>query len=190
MQILGLSDSTAKPEGSRVKALLWPTIRNEYDADYICQQGFWVCAVIAVVTLGSSLFTGNVVINLIFAVYYFLGGIGVRQSSRFAAIAIFLNYVLSMLAGGFASLGVISIITVGLLLANVRGTWLTARWRAAATEPPPLRLSQTIGDKISNQLPSQVWPLGKWLFYLLSAILGALIAIGIIRLWFYTPAAP
>jgi hypothetical protein len=112
------------------------------------------------------------------------------QCSRFAAVAVFVNYVLSMLAGGFASLGVASIITVGLLLANVRGTWLTARWRAAATEPPPLRLSQTIGDKISNQLPSQVWPLGKWPFYLLSVILATLITIGIIRLLSYSPAAP
>ena len=109
MQILGLSDSTAKPEGSRVKALLWPTIRHEYDADYICQQGFWVCVVIALITFGSSLFTGSVVISLIFAVYYFLGGIGVRQCSRFAAVAVFVNYVLSMLAGVDRDPGVPSI---------------------------------------------------------------------------------
>ena len=64
--------SSPKPEGSRVKALLWPTIRHEYDADYICQQGFWVCSVLAVMTLGMGVFigsVGSVIVSLFEAVY-------------------------------------------------------------------------------------------------------------------------
>ena len=190
MQILGLSDSTTKPEGSRIKALFWPTIRHEYDADYICQQGFWVCSVLAVITLGLGLLSGNVRTSLafsVFAVYYFLGGIGVRQCSRFAATAVFVNYLLSILGSGLAGIGVLSVITLALLLANVRGTWLAARWRAASTEPPPMRISQTLGDRISSQLPPQVWPVGRWMFYVLAAMLTGLLVMGMVQ--FYAPAA-
>ena len=42
---------------------------------------------------------------------------GVRQCGRFAAIAIFVDYLLSIIAG--SAFGVVNIITVGLLLGNV-----------------------------------------------------------------------
>jgi putative methionine-R-sulfoxide reductase with GAF domain len=57
MQTLGLSESTPRTE-SRWRALLWPTIRNEGDFDYITRQGFWICFLVAAATLVLGAFTG------------------------------------------------------------------------------------------------------------------------------------
>ncbi len=63
MQTLGLSDSTPRTEG-RLKALLWPSIRNDGDFDYITEQGFWVCFTVGVITLLFSFFTRSVFVGL------------------------------------------------------------------------------------------------------------------------------
>jgi hypothetical protein len=59
MQALGLSDSTPCAE-SRWRALLWPTIRNEVDFDYVTTQGLWICFIVAAPTLALSPFSGSV----------------------------------------------------------------------------------------------------------------------------------
>ena len=51
--------------------------------------------------------------------YMFLAGVGVRQRSRFAAAVVFANYLAGSLLTG---IGVVSVIFLGLLLANVRST--------------------------------------------------------------------
>lgn len=58
MQTLGLSDSTPRTE-SRWRALLWPTIRNEGDFDYITAQGLWICFVVAALTVVFSALAGS-----------------------------------------------------------------------------------------------------------------------------------
>lgn len=50
MQTLGLSDSTTRSEG-RLKSLFWPSIKNGADVDYLGAQGYWVCTLIAIVSL-------------------------------------------------------------------------------------------------------------------------------------------
>lgn len=173
MQTLGLSDSTPKPE-RRLKALLWPTIRNEYDFDYITQQAFWVCFIVAI----STLILGFVIKAFIAAMFdfafYLLGGIGVRQRSRAAAVTTFAAYLLSGIVGqrytgsGF---GVVRIIFLALLFSNVRGAWLSSRWKAKLDPADlPVRLNQTVFDKLSDQLPSRVWPFAKWIFGFFAAI--------------------
>jgi hypothetical protein len=183
MQTLGLSDSTPKPE-NRLKALLWPTIRQQYDADYICQQGFWICFALGVMTLLFALISGAVLTplvsfaaGLIFALYYFLGGVGIRQGSIFAAVAVFVNYLLANLT----SIGILNILWLALLLANVRATWLAARWRATSTEPPPMRMNQTLGDKLSDSLPERIWPAAAFLFYPLALVLFGLLLVALLR---------
>jgi len=165
MQILGLSDSTPKTEG-RLKALLWPTIRNVSDVDYVAQQGLWVCFALAAVTLVfGGLLVGNLYI-LFDVLYLFLAGVGVRQGSRFAAVIVFLNYLSGTLRTG---IGVVSVIFLALLLANIRGIWLSSRWEPSG-EPAPERLNQTLGDKICDQIPRRIWPVARWLFYPMAVI--------------------
>jgi len=77
MQTLGLSDSTPRTE-SRWRALLWPTIRNEGDFDYITTQGFWVCLIVAAVTLAVNPFNGSLVWGVFESVFFFFAGVGVR----------------------------------------------------------------------------------------------------------------
>jgi hypothetical protein len=172
MQTLGLSDSTPRTE-SRLRSLLWPTIRDEADVDYLTQQGFWICFVVALFTLGSSFFSGTVLGGLFESIFFFLCGIGIRERSRFAAFAAFGAYLLSALVlqrytgQGF---GVVRIIFLALLLANIRGMLLSARWPKTEGEAAPIRLHETIGDKLSDSLPSFLWPKTRVVFYLLAVL--------------------
>src|SRR6185369_13150695 len=96
MQSLGLSDSTPRTEG-RLRALLWPTIHNMGDLDYVTQQGFWICFFVAVVTLLSSLLGGAPLVVAFEALFYFLAALGVRERSRVAGISAFSAYLLDAL---------------------------------------------------------------------------------------------
>jgi hypothetical protein len=167
MQTLGLSDSTPRTEG-RLKALLWPTIRNDGDFDYVTEQGFWVCFIVAVSTFAFSIFTRSFFLGGFEASFYFLAGVGVRQRNKLAAISAFVAYFLGGLviqrytSNGF---GIGRIIFLALLLSNIRGIWLSARWKKAVDPlQEPIRLKETMFDKLSDQLPSLIWPKAKWVF--------------------------
>ena len=181
MQTLGLSDSTPRTE-NRLRALLWPTIRNDVDFDYVTTQGFWICFLVAVFTIIWSAMSGSWISGLFEAGFYFLAAMGVRQQSRVAACAAFSAYLMSALVmqryngGGFS---VITIIFLALLFANVRGSWVSAHWSASQREYTVPRLSQTLGDKLSDQLPSFVWPKLRVLFYILAAIEITLLAVAL-----------
>jgi hypothetical protein len=173
MQTLGLSDSTPRTEG-RLKALFWPTIRNEFDVDYITRQGFWLCLIIATLTLILGLFTGPKWAAVAEFLFFFLGGVGIRQRSRFAAMAVFLVYLLST-----PNFGIVRIIFLGLLLANVRGIWLSARWSSSGVDPLPESLSPTFTSKLAEALPPFLWPKTRILFYLFAALEFA----GVLAIW-------
>lgn len=184
MQTLGLSDSTPRTE-TRVKSLFWPSIHNEADVDYVSRQGLWLCCWVAAVTLIFEAISGSPFAALFEASFYFLGGLGVRQRSRFAAVSVFLAYVLSAFAmqrlsgNGFS---VLRIFGQALLLANVRATWLSALWRRTATEPPPVPMNETLADKVSDRLPIFLWPKIRWVFYVM-----AVVEIGLILLLVFIP---
>ncbi|WP_321473717.1 hypothetical protein [uncultured Paludibaculum sp.] len=172
MQTLGLSDSTPRTE-SRWRALFWPTIRNVGDFDYITRQGLWICYLVAAFTVVFSAFGGYPLAGIFEGLFYFLAALGVRQRSRFAAIAAFSGYLLSGLVlqrytgNGF---GVVRIIFLALLFANIRGNWLSARWATEEQlEFPPMRLNQTLADKLADQLPTWLWPKVRVVFYVISA---------------------
>lgn len=172
MQTLGISDSTPRTE-NRLKSLFWPSIRHETDVDYVSQQGFWICLLAAASTLVLETLQGSPLAALFEATFFLLGGIGVRARSRFAAVTVFLASLLSSLVlqrltgNGF---GFLRILVLALLLANIRGTWLSALWRRIATEPPPVPLNETIWDKLTDRLPIYLWPKTKWLFYVLAVV--------------------
>jgi hypothetical protein len=169
MQTLGLSESAPRTE-SRLRSLFWPTLQNEGDFDYVTAQGFWVCVVVAAFSIVVNLLSGNGIAGLFDCLIFFLAGLGVRQRSRFAAVTVFLAYLLNVLVAvrytgrGF---GVAPILFLALLFANIRGNWLSSCWKGESSEPQPIRLNETNGDKLSNQLPAFLWPKIRVIFYVL-----------------------
>ena len=183
MQTLGLSDSTPRTE-SRLKSLFWPTIRNEGDVDYLTQQGFWICFVVAVITLVSYCISGSVLGGVFESTFFFLSGIGIREKSRIAAVGAFSAYLLSAIVlqrytgQGF---GLVRVIFLVLLLANIRGISLSARWPNEDADSVP-RLNVTLGDKLSDSMPKLLWPKTKYLLYVLT-----MMEIGILVVSLFAP---
>jgi hypothetical protein len=153
--------------------LFWPTIRNEGDLDYITRQGLWICSVVAALTAVTSTLAGSPIAGLFEGAFFFLAGLGVRERSRVAGIAAFSAYFLSALVlqrytgNGF---GVVRLIFLALLFANIRGNWLSARWGQDQDEMGQIRLNQTLGDKLSDQLPRFLWPKARYVFYVLAGL--------------------
>ncbi|MBY0502936.1 MAG: hypothetical protein K2X03_03435 [Bryobacteraceae bacterium] len=167
METLNISDQTARSE-SRWKTLFWPTLQNDVDVDTVTRQGFWLCAVVGVASLLFSAMAGQLAAGIIEGSFFFLAGIGVRRRSITAALGALAIYSLTtFILLRIGQFGVVRIFMMALLLANVRGIWLTARFRAEAQEPPPLPMDRTWSERLSDRLPLAVWPWGRWLFYLL-----------------------
>ncbi|HEV3037244.1 MAG TPA: hypothetical protein VHA33_05600 [Candidatus Angelobacter sp.] len=185
MQTLGISDSTPDTE-SRLKSLFWPSIKTGSDVDYLGRQGFWVCAVVAVIASIFLVIADRPFFAVLVLLFYYLGGVGVRERSRYAATIIFVMYFIDTVFLGAALLsagGVIRIILLGLLLSNLRATWVASGWRPGsedATLPP--RLADTWGDKLSDQLPMWLWPKIRIFYYIFSGCFLAFMALGLITI--------
>src|SRR5260370_3753202 len=96
MQTLGLSDSMRRSD-SRLKSLFWPSIQSSSDVDYLGAQGYWVCAVIAAISLVVLVISGHPLLGgFVFLVFY-LGGVGVRERSRYAAGCVLAPSVMELL---------------------------------------------------------------------------------------------
>jgi hypothetical protein len=172
MQTLGLSDSTPRTE-SRLKSLFWPTIRTQWDLDYVTNQGFWICVLVGGVTFGFGLFTGGGIVGILDFIFYLLAGSGVRLRSRVAAVTALALYTLSgvvLQMGANQGFGVMRILFMATLLANVRGIWISASWPKPVPEDTPEQTALTFFDKVSDRLPALLWPRLKWLFYILAAL--------------------
>lgn len=154
METLGLSDAPQASEG-RIKSLFWPSIRNGMDVDNLGTQGYWVCTCVAVLSLALLTMHGQAVSAIAIFLFYYLGGVGVRERSRYAAIVVFLMYLLDTLTAP----GILRIIISALLLSNLRGTWIASRWTPGSDEAIlPSRLNETFTDKLVDQFPAWLWP--------------------------------
>ena len=176
MQTLGLSESTPRSD-NRVKSLFWPEVANNTDVDALGSQGYWVCTVVAVFSFIVLAFTGSPITGfLIFLLFYF-GGVGVRERSLYSAIVVTVVYSLDFFMG---NISILRVIFAALLVANVRATWLSSRWRGDTEEAilPP-RMDLTLADKFADQLPRWLWPKIRVLYYIFSGILVMLIALGL-----------
>jgi hypothetical protein len=175
VQTLGLSNSTARSE-SRLKTLFWPSIQTANDVDYLGAQGFWVCVIVAVLALVFSAFTGHPVAGAFLLLFYYLGGVGVRERSRYAAAVVFAMFAADTVVSGF---GLPRLIISGLLLSNLRATWIAAHWNPESAEAVmPPRFSESWSDKFADQLPTRLWPKVRIIYYVFSAAFLALIAAG------------
>lgn len=176
MQTLDLADSTTRSE-NRLKSLFWPSIQTANDVDYLGSQGFWVCVIVAVLTLVFSLLTGHPIAGGFVLAFYYFGGIGVRERSRYAAAVVLAMFLLDSIASGF---GIPRLIVLGLLLSNLRATWIAANWKAGSDQAAlPPRFSESWSDKFADQLPTRLWPKIRTAYYVFSACLLALIAVGL-----------
>lgn len=165
METLGLSESTPRTE-SRLKSLFWPVIQNGSDVDYLGAQGYWVCTVVAVLSFVLLTATGQVITGVATLLFYYLGGVGVRERSRYAAAAVFAMYPLDTVL----SPGVVRVLISALLLSNLRATWIASRWKPESEEAVlPPRLRETWADKFADQFPSWLWPKARIVCYAFSA---------------------
>lgn len=181
MQTLDLSGESRKSDG-RLKSLFWPTVENAWDVDYLGQQGFWLCLIIAVLSFALLAITaantlnpvGRVIEYILAAVIFFVyvvGGMGVRQSSWPAAATIFTLYVVNMFSSGRPP-GILTIIIAAVLLSNVRATFLASRWKPVAEdEDRPTRFNETFRDKLVDQFPPKLWPILRIPFFIASTLL-------------------
>jgi hypothetical protein len=208
MQILGLARSTQKM-GRRLKTLLWPTIRTRVDLDTVTTQGFCICALMGCVMAAAvflairellqilrpseatfSALAGiamwPAVTGALAVAFILLAGIGSRMRSRFAATAAFAAVLLDAaikqieLGTGF---GVMRLVLLALLLANVRGTWLAASFHPSESDLPPIRHGGTWRSKLADQWPAAIWPWGRYLFYLLAGLGPVLMAWSVLE-WY------
>jgi hypothetical protein len=149
--------------------------------DTLGQQGFWVCLIVGLISGVIVILTGHPFIALLTMVFMWLGGIGVREHSVAAAIfvagAYLLNILVSLLAG--VPPGALDILITGLLLANIRGTYIAAAWQEkGALEEFPERLNAAFFDWLVDQLPAKLWPAGRFVFYVVGAIYVMLLILG------------
>ena len=187
MQTLGISDSTSRSE-SRIKSLFWPSIESGIDVDYLAIQGYWVCTVVGALSLVVVLAAHQPIIGIITFLFFHLGGVGVREHSRFAATVVFVYYMIDTLASFkflMASPGmiVLRVIITALLLSNLRATWIAAHWQPGAEDAAlPMRLSDTLADKFVNKWQAWVWPKLKVVYYILSIGWLLLVGLGLIAM--------
>ena len=176
VQTLNLSDSMPRSE-SRIKSLFWPSIQSSSDVDYLGAQGYWVCVAVAVLSLIILVISDQPITGTFVLLFYYLGGVGVRERSRYAAGCVSVAYLVDTMASGPS---IVRIVLAALLLSNFRATWIAARWKPDSEEAAPVpRWSETWTDKFADKLPPFLWPKVRILYYILSACYLILAAIGL-----------
>ena len=186
MQTLGLSDAAERTD-SRLKSLFWPSVQSGADVDYLGAQGYWICALIAVVSLVFSLLQGTPFLAITLLLFFYFGGVGVRQRDPAAAGMVFLFYAVDTLTMVFVmvfaspwGMMVFRIFVTALLLSNVRATWIASKWKTDSEEAAlPPRLNETWSDKFADQLPLILWPKARIPYYIFGGCVLTLVSIGL-----------
>ena len=183
MGYLGLSGPVIK-EDNLFQRLFWPG-DHAGEANALGQQGFWICAVVAIVSFVVLTIQGHLLIALLSLAFFGLGGVGVREHSTAAAILVAAAYLLNQAAGLMTGKypGAMTIIAAVLLLANIRGTWIAARWaKRGDPEAIPERMHETWRDRLVDQFPPRVWPKARGIFFCAAAIYMLLDVLGTVAL--------
>jgi hypothetical protein len=188
MQTLGLS-SKPQPADNLLKRLFWPSIESQYDVDLLGQQGFWVCTIVAAVSLIVMIVLGTPLTGIFTAIVFFLGGCGVRQRSVAAAAMVFALYLINWAAGiviGTVGNPLIPLVILMLLFANVRATVMSHRWMAqpggTGDQEFPERSMETVTDRFANRLPAALWSKCRYAFFPLAGILLLLTVVGVVMM--------
>src|SRR6185437_3444443 len=167
METLGLSGPPVRNENI-FKRIFWPSA-DSVDADMLGQQGFWICLLLALLTVIGAVFKGHIVLGALFALFYFLGGIGVREHDIVSAISVTAIYLLN--AAGAVLMtrqfpGWLVLFVILILASNVRGCWIASKWlRSGDPDLVPLRMNENWRDKLVDQVPARLWPRIRTGFY-------------------------
>jgi hypothetical protein len=177
METLNLSDSTPRSDG-RLKSLFWPSIQSGTDVDYLGAQGYWVCTIVGVIS-AVFLLMGSMPISAAVTFFlYYLGGVGVRERSPFAAAIVLVGMLAEIVLSGPS---VLRLIFAALLLSNLRAAWIAGGWKPDSEEAAlPPRLNETLGDKLVDQLPGWLWPKVRIPYFIFAFVVLALIVAGLI----------
>lgn len=180
MSTLGLSGPPSRHEPF-LKRLFWPSAGNYEDADALGQQGFWICLLIALMTLLTGITSGTWITGLVAALFFFLGGIGVREHDIVAALSVSLVYWSDLLVQFAARQvpGILALVAAVLLASNIRACIVASASAETLSEDElPMRFSDTWRDTLVDQMPARVWPKLRGVFYLFAAVALLLLGLG------------
>ncbi len=171
MSTLGLSGPPQQEE-NLFKRLLWPSVRNAHDADLLGQQGFWIAEIVALLSTVFLIVGGHPIVAVVTFVFYAFGGFGLREGSAIAAALVLTAWLADQIAGVVthgSGIGFIPVFVTAILLANLRASILVSRWKMQPQpgdeNAEPMRFSDTLVDKIRDQLPRVLWPRLRYVFY-------------------------
>jgi hypothetical protein len=189
MQTLGISDSTDRTD-SRLKSLFWPSIQSGADVDYLGAQGYWVCTFVAAFGCVTALMSGQLILAGSLLLFFYFGGVGVRERDLFAGVIVFAFYAIDTLISLtfllFASpwgMIVLRIVISALLLSNLRATWIASNWEPTSERAAlPPRLGETFADRFADLWPAWIWPKVRILYYIFSVAVLLIFAVGIAAL--------
>jgi hypothetical protein len=118
------------------------------------------------------------------------GGVGVREPNPFAAAIVLLYCLVDFLASAIflfvnsPDLGVLRVITMALLLSNLRATRIACSRKPDSKEAAlPPRTAETLSDTLSEIWPAIIWPKIKVLDYIFSFGYLALTVAGLIVMY-------
>jgi hypothetical protein len=180
MQTMDLS-GTAPQSENRLKSLFWPTIHSATDVDYLGSQGYWVCTIVAAFSFLMSMMVGHPIAGFFLLLYFYLGGVGVREKSLFSAIAVFILFLTDTMMAP----GILKFFGCILLLSNMRATFIASFWdRGVAAVEAPMRFNETLGDKFVDILPAWLWPKVRYGYYVYACLFLGLTVLGVMLAMF------
>ena len=190
MQTLGVSGDRRGRDEGRLKSIFWPAVENAWDVDTIGRQGFWVCVLIGAYQVIIGLVAGSlasVIFGVIAGLVYFLGAMGVRETSWPAAALVFalfsVNLFFAVATARFP--GFLVIAAEAVLLTTLRAAVIASRLSPPAEgEDRPSRFNETFRDKLADQLPASAWPVLRIPFFFLGGILLVLSVAGTLVIFF------
>lgn len=186
MQTLGISDPTDHSD-SRLKSLFWPSIQSGADVDYLGAQGYWVCTFIAGMTFLFMLLSGQYIMAPTLLLFFYFGGVGVRERDVFAAIIVFAYYGLDTLISLVFLLFVtpwgmivLRVLISALLLSNLRATWIASEWEPTSEQAAlPPRFGETFIDKFVDLWPAWIWPKVRIIYYVFALGVMIIVCLGV-----------
>src|SRR5271169_3870562 len=154
MQTLGISDTTPRSDG-RLKSLFWPSIQSGADVDYLGSQGYWVCAMVALVSFAFLIGLGQPIMAFTVLLFYYMSGVGVRERSRYVATMVFVVFLAGLVESGP---GVVNILLSALLLSllgtcGAKVTWETNCFsvgKRLKLEPYSLSTTSTVSTPMAS----------------------------------------